>query len=64
MPVMRTTDRPRLLGRFGEREAKTPTRVLPSSFGGRTVGLQEAAPVSCFAEANPSEKCQISQMCV
>ena len=34
----RTTLRPMWFGRNGERVVNTPTRVLPPSFGGRTVG--------------------------
>ena len=42
-------------GRKGERVANTPTRVLPPSFGGSTVGDQP----SRSARSN----CQMSQMC-
>ena len=36
----RTEDRPRGLGRKGERVAKTPMRLLPPSLGGFTMGDQ------------------------
>ena len=36
--VMRTEERPILLGLNGERVAHTPIRLLPPSLGGRTVG--------------------------
>ena len=42
-------------GRKGEREANTPTRVLPPSRGGRTVGDQP--------DCKLPENCQISQRC-
>ena len=45
----------RLIAGDGEREAKTPTRVLPPSLGGRTVGEN----FSLFA----SEKPHITQTC-
>ena len=54
MPSSRTQDRPRALGRKGERVANTPIRVLPPSLGGRTVGDQSSLTAS--------ENCQISQM--
>ena len=49
MASSRTLDRPRGLGRKGERVAKTPIRVLPPRRGGRTVGDQPSrtAPENC-----------------
>ena len=51
-PRRRTLDSPRLLGRKGERVAKTPIRVFPPSLGGRTVGDQPCRTAS--------ENCQMS----
>ena len=50
-----TQESARLFGRYGERVAKTPTRSLPPSLGGRTVGDQSLL--------RASEKLQISQIC-
>ena len=49
MPSSRTLDKPRGLGRKGDRVANTPTRVLPPSRGGRTVGdqLSRTTPENC-----------------
>ena len=53
---MRTEESPMGLGRCGEREAKTPTRVLPPRRGGRTVG-EELVAEDCHIihiKSNPS----------
>ena len=43
-PSSFTQDSPRGLGRLGERVAKTPTRSLPPSRGGRTVADHPPSP--------------------
>ena len=55
----RTEDRPRALGRKGDRVANTPMRVLPPSRGGRTVGRQLVP--SCPA-CTTVENCHTSQI--
>ena len=51
-PSSFTQESPRLLGRKGDRVAKTPMRVLPPSRGGRTVGDQP--------DRTASENCQMT----
>ena len=50
---MRTHERPKPLGRKGERVAKTPIRRLPPKRGGRTVRLP-------LTEGLLAENCQMS----
>ena len=49
MPSRRTLERPKGLGRNGDRVANTPMRVLPPRRGGRKVGdqLSRTAPENC-----------------
>ena len=49
MPSSFTLERPKGLGRKGERVANTPIRVLPPKRGGRTVGdhVSRTAPENC-----------------
>lgn len=55
IPSSLTRDIPILLGRYGERVAKTPILLFPPSLGGRTVGLNS---LYCSSEKN-----HISHMC-